>query len=91
MSKKKSKGVLRKIGDAVAAGAEVVVDAGSAAIHAVGDMMPGAKPKKAAPKKKAAAKKAPASKKAAAKTAKAKAAPKKKPAAKAAPKKKSTK
>jgi hypothetical protein len=40
MAKKKSKGVLGKIGDAVATGAEAVVDAGSKAIHAVGDLMP---------------------------------------------------
>src|SRR4051812_30110903 len=46
MSKKKSKGVLETIGDAVSSGAEAVVDAGSKAIHSVGDMMPA--PKKAA-------------------------------------------
>lgn len=47
MSKKKSKGVLKTIGDTIAAGAEAVVGAGSKAIHTVGDMMPGAPPKKA--------------------------------------------
>ena len=56
MAKKKSKGVLEKIGDAVAAGAEAVIDAGSKAIHTVGDMMPTGKtpPKKAAKAKTAA-------------------------------------
>jgi hypothetical protein len=39
-SKKKSKGVLERIGDAATSAAEVVIDAGSKAIHAVGDMMP---------------------------------------------------
>jgi hypothetical protein len=43
-TKKKPKGVLEKIGDAVSAGAEAVVDAGSKAVHAVGDLMPGGKP-----------------------------------------------
>lgn len=60
---KKKKGVLAQIGDAVATGAEVVIDAGAKAIHTVGEMMPGghsdsapapaAKAKKAAPKAKA--------------------------------------
>ena len=40
MAKKKSKGVLEKIGNAVAAGAEVVVDAGAKVVHSVGEMMP---------------------------------------------------
>ena len=39
--KKKSKGVLERIGDVATSAAEVVVDAGSKAIHAVGDLMPG--------------------------------------------------
>jgi hypothetical protein len=40
-SKKKSKGVLERIGHAASSAAEVVIDAGSKAIHAVGDLMPG--------------------------------------------------
>src|SRR4051812_14336001 len=40
MAKKKPKGVLEKIGDAVSAGAEAAIDAGSKVIHSVGDMMP---------------------------------------------------
>jgi hypothetical protein len=57
-TKKKSKGVLEKIGDAMATGAEAVVDAGSKAIHAVGDLLPTGKlaPKRARPKPKSAAK-----------------------------------
>ncbi len=39
-SKKKSKGVLERIGDAATSAAEVVINAGSKAMHAVGDMMP---------------------------------------------------
>jgi hypothetical protein len=39
-SKKKSKGVLRRIGEAATSAAEVVIDAGSKAIHAVGEMIP---------------------------------------------------
>ena len=39
-SKKKSKGVLERIGDAASSAAEVVINAGSKAMHAVGDMMP---------------------------------------------------
>lgn len=39
-SKKKSKGVLERISDVASSAAEVVVDAGSKAIHAVGDLMP---------------------------------------------------
>jgi hypothetical protein len=74
MAKKKS--VLKKIGDAVATGAEAAVDAGAKAIHAVGGMMPGAAPKKESTKK--AAPKAPtsATKKAATKKAAPKAAAK---------------
>jgi DNA-binding protein HU-beta len=45
-SKKKSKGVLKQIGDAATTVAEVVIDAGSKAIHAVGDMLPAETPKK---------------------------------------------
>ncbi len=75
--KKQTKSVLKKIGGAVATGAEAVIDAGSKAIQAVGEMLPtgktppkGAKAKgatakspKAAPAPKAAAKaKAPAAK-----------------------------
>jgi DNA polymerase III subunit epsilon len=60
MSKKKPKGVLQRIGDAVATGAEAVIDAGAKAIHTVGEMMPAAKtpPKraKASPKARAAEK-----------------------------------
>ena len=74
MSKKKSKGVLKQIGEVIAAGAETVVDAGSKAVHAVGDMMPGSKPAPKRSKSKPKAKKAIAVKKAAAKTTK-KAAP----------------
>lgn len=51
-TKKKAKGVLGQIGDAVAAGAGAVADAGSKAIHAVGDLLPAGD---AAPKKKAGA------------------------------------
>ncbi len=40
LSKKKSKGVLERIGDAATSAAEVVINAGSKAMHAVGDMMP---------------------------------------------------
>ena len=49
MAKKKSKGVLEKIGNAVAAGAEVVVNAGAKVVHSVGEMMPTGKtpPKRA--------------------------------------------
>ena len=66
MAKKKSKGVLEKIGDAVTAGAEAVVDAGSKAIHTVGDMMPtGKTPPKKAAKVKAVAKASKANSKAA--------------------------
>ncbi len=58
MAKKKSKGVLKKIGEAVASGAEVVIDAGAKVVHSVGEMMPTGKtpPKraKASPKAKAA-------------------------------------
>jgi hypothetical protein len=39
-TKKKAKGVLERIGDVASSAAEVVVDAGSKAIHAVGDLMP---------------------------------------------------
>ena len=78
-SKKKSKGVLERIGDVASSAAEVVVDAGSKAIHAVGDLMPsgssqkGTKasskaPKKNAPKAQGKSSKAPA--KSAAKTSK---------------------
>jgi hypothetical protein len=38
--KKKSKGVLERIGDVATSAAEVVVDAGSKAMHAIGDLMP---------------------------------------------------
>jgi hypothetical protein len=44
--KKKSKGVLERIGDVANSAAEVVVDAGSKAIHAVGDLMPGGSSRK---------------------------------------------
>src|SRR5262249_36259599 len=74
----KKKGVLKKIGDAVATGAEAAVDAGAKAIHAVGKLMPGAATKKKSTKKAATKKAAPkaptsatkktATKKAAAKT-----------------------
>ena len=52
MAKKKSKGVLERIGDAVTTGAEAVMDAGSKAIDTVGDMLPTGKtpPKKASRK-----------------------------------------
>src|SRR3954452_18961459 len=50
MAKKKAKGVLEKITDAVSSGAEVVVDAGSRAVHAIGDLLPAAK---TAPKREA--------------------------------------
>jgi hypothetical protein len=53
-SKKKSKGVLERIGNAASSAAEVVLDAGSKAVHAVGDLMPSKAPKpkaKASPKK----------------------------------------
>lgn len=55
-TKKKSKSVLERIGDAVTTGAEAVLDAGSKAIHSVGDMMPTGKEtpvRKASPKKSA--------------------------------------
>ncbi len=39
-SKKNAKGVLGRIGDAATSAAQVVINAGSKAIHAVGDMMP---------------------------------------------------
>ena len=39
-TKKKTKGVMEKIGDAIAAGAEAVYDTGAKAIHAVGEMIP---------------------------------------------------
>jgi hypothetical protein len=61
-SKKKSKGVLERIGDVASSAAEVVVDAGSKAIHAVGDMMPsGSSKKRAKASPKASKKKAPKS------------------------------
>ena len=47
-SKKKSKGVLERIGDVATSAAEVVINAGSKAIHAVGDMMPAGTPAKKA-------------------------------------------
>src|SRR4051794_23810414 len=48
-TKKKSKGVLEQIGDAVSTGAEAVIDAGSKAVQAVGDLLPtGATPPKRA-------------------------------------------
>jgi hypothetical protein len=47
-SKKKSKGVLKTIGDVATSAAEVVIDAGSKAVHAVGDMMPSGSSKKRA-------------------------------------------
>jgi hypothetical protein len=47
-SKKKSKGVLERIGDVATSAAGVVVDAGSKAIHAVGDLMPTGFPQKRA-------------------------------------------
>jgi hypothetical protein len=53
-TKKKSKGVLERIGSAASSAAEVVLDAGSKAVHAVGDLMPSMTPKKkakASPKK----------------------------------------
>jgi hypothetical protein len=52
--KKKSMGVLERIGAAASSAAEVVLDAGSKAVHAVGDLMPSKTPKKkakASPKK----------------------------------------
>jgi hypothetical protein len=58
-SKKKPKGVLERIGDVASSAAEVVVDAGSKAVHAVANLMPsgssqkGAKTRSQAPKKKA--------------------------------------
>jgi hypothetical protein len=84
MAKKKSKGVLEKIGDAVVTGAEAVYDAGAKAVHAVGDLLPAAKP---APKRKKATKAAvktpkKSATKAEAKTAKPKAAAVKAPPAK---------
>ena len=51
--KKKSKGVMERIGDAATSAAGVVIDAGSKAIRAVGSMMPTGTPQssaKAAPK-----------------------------------------
>lgn len=47
-SKKKSQGVLKRIGDMASSAAEVVIDAGSKAMHAVGDMMPSGTPEKGA-------------------------------------------
>ena len=38
--KKTSKGVLQRIGDVATSAAGAVIDAGSKAMHAVGDMMP---------------------------------------------------
>jgi hypothetical protein len=60
-TKKKSKGVLERIGDAVTTGAEVVIDAGAKAVHAVGDMLPTGKsaPKRGKSTKAAAKTKAP--------------------------------
>jgi hypothetical protein len=88
MSKKKSKGVLGKMGDAVATGAEAVIDAGAKAIESVGDLLPGAKRtvKRKASSKKATAKskKAAPAKSAAKTTKKAKATVKAKAAKKAA-------
>jgi hypothetical protein len=86
-SKKKSKGVLERIGNAASSAAEVALDAGSKAVHAVGDMMPSKAPKKkskASPKQ--SAKKVMAKPKASASKAK-KAAPQKSAPKKAAPKK----
>ena len=51
--KKKSKGVLKRIGDAVAAGAEVVIDAGEKAVHTIGDLLPAGKTSPKRPKAKA--------------------------------------
>jgi hypothetical protein len=93
MAKTKSKGVLGKIGDAVATGAEAVIDAGSKALHAVGDLMPSGKaaPKRAKAKAaKAKAPKAEAKAPAAAAAVAKKAAPKKS-TAKAAPRPKAPK
>ena len=60
-TKKKSKGVLERIGDAVSAGADAVIDVGAKAVHAVGDMLPTAAPapKRAKAKKATAKVKAP--------------------------------
>jgi hypothetical protein len=61
VNKRKPKGVLGQVGDAVAAGAEAVVDAGAKAVRAVGDLLPAGKapPKgRKAPAKKAATKSA---------------------------------
>jgi hypothetical protein len=55
-SKKKAKGVLERIGGAATSAAEVVITAGSKAIHAVGDMMPAGTPKKGAKASRKAAK-----------------------------------
>jgi hypothetical protein len=92
MAKKKSKGVLEKMGHAVAAGAETVVEAGAKAIESVGNLLPGAK----SPAKRKVAKKKASSKKAGAKSKKvaaAKSAAKttRKAAVKAKPAKKATK
>jgi hypothetical protein len=83
-SKKKSKGVLERIGDAATSAAEVVINAGSKAMHAVGDMMPtGSTPKGAKASSKAVkAKTSKSAPKAMAKASKSeKVAPKKKTAA----------
>ena len=58
-TRKKSKGVLERIGDAATSAAEVVIDAGSKAVHVVGDMMPSSTPKKS-PKKSSKTSKLPA-------------------------------
>src|SRR5262245_23229969 len=68
MAKKKAKGVLGQIGEAVSAGAGAVADAGSRAIHAVGEMIPAVQ---AAPKRAASRKATPKVKKAAPKAKKA--------------------
>jgi hypothetical protein len=87
---KKSKGVLERIGEVATSAAEVVIDAGSKAMHAVGNMMPSgtsqksAKPASKSSKKstpKAAAKISRASQKAVAKGSKPKVAVKSKTAA----------
>jgi hypothetical protein len=93
MAKPKSKGVLGKIGDAVATGAEAVIDAGSKALHAVGGLMPTGKASPKRPKAKAVKAKAPKAeaKAPAAAATKAKKAAPKKSAAKAAPRPKAPK
>jgi hypothetical protein len=59
-SKKRSKGVLERMGDVAASAAEIVIDASSKAIHAVGDLMPtGSSPKGATASSKASKKRAP--------------------------------